>query len=39
MRVFTTALLTLEGALLTKTSAQSVISLAYDHHFGGEVGK
>jgi hypothetical protein len=39
LRVFTTTVLTLEGALLNKTSAQSVSSLARDHHFGANVGK
>jgi hypothetical protein len=39
LRVFTTTVLTLEGAILNKTIAQSVSSSARDHHFGANVGK
>jgi hypothetical protein len=39
LRLFATTVLTLEGALLNKTSARSVSSLAHDHHFGVKVGK
>jgi hypothetical protein len=39
LRVFTMTVLTLEGALLNKTSARIVSYLAHDHHIGAQVGK
>jgi hypothetical protein len=39
LRVFTLAVLTLEGALLTKSSARCVSSLDHDHHVGEKVGE